>query len=271
MKKIISLVITGLMFVLFSSISFATTTYTDYAGAGEFSLQTTIHSSVAPSIRDTATIYTGCDGGCCCCPECDGEYEGTQILTNNPFSASSHQAAVTDGCIEIEQTYHDEFDNRETETDYYTYFNGTGTAESYVYASPGQGLSYQFANGTGSSYVSFSQIVYLDGVFDYGTTYGGGVWVCDPGYAGMVGDYGFYDPGIYYNSELDLYCYPVDGSGLSAFLFAETTDFFSLSSNLMLGSIEMNENIEAEGTSEYGFVATSYSDDIDFDFGMGLG
>ncbi len=269
MKKRISLIAVALMLILYSNVAFATTVNTDYEGMGDFELQTTILSPIAPIITDTVDINTGCDGGCCCCPDCAGDYEGNQIVTNNPFAASAHQTNVTDGCVVIEQYYYDVIDDQTIGTSYYTYFNGTGTAESYVYAVPGQGLSYQFANGTGSAFVSFDQVVFLNNVFDYGTSYGGGTWVCSPGYARLMNEYYFNDK-AYYNTELGLHCVPLDDSSLYAFLFAETTDSFGLSSEILFDSIEYYENIEAEGSSEYGTVVTS-NDDIDFDFEMELG
>jgi len=267
MKMRISLITTSLMFILSVSLALATTAYTEYAGSGDFYLSTNIQSPIAPSITDTATIHTGCDGGCCCCPNCYGEYEGQQIVTNDPFSASAHEASVVDGCIQIEQTYTDEFDNRKTETLYYTYFDGTGTAESYVYAVPGAGRSYQLANGTGSSWVSFSQVVYLDDNFDYETTYGGAAWVCAPGYAGMVTEYYL----GYYNTQLGLYCVPVnETSHLNGFLHTKTTDSMYLDSHIETDSIEKHQNIEALGASQYDTLIDS-NDDFIFDFEMELG
>ncbi|NIO44910.1 MAG: hypothetical protein GTN36_05155 [Candidatus Aenigmarchaeota archaeon] len=271
MKKRISLIAVSLMLILYSSLALATTVNTGYEGTGDFNLQTTIISPIAPSITDTVDINTGCDGGCCCCPDCAGDYEGNQILTNNPFAASVHETTVTDGCVVIEQYYYDEFNGYTTYTNYYTYFNGTGTAESYVFAIPGEGMSYQLANGTGSAFVSFSQAVFSDGEFDYATTYGGGTWLCGPGYAGLVNDYDFNTNPGYYSPELGLYCVPVDESSLYAFLFAEATDHFGLSSEIVLGSLEYYQDIGVEGSSEYGTVVTSYGDDIDFDFEMELG
>jgi hypothetical protein len=267
MKTKISLVSTSLMFILFSGLVLATKVTTDYSGNGDFQLTTNIQSPISPSIIDSAEIHTGCDGGCCCCPYCSGSYEGTQVVTNNPFSASGDQASVTNGCIALEQTYYDEYDNRKSETLYYTYFDGNGTAESYVYASPGQGLSYQLANGTGSSWVSFSQIVYLDGNFDYATTYGGAAWVCEPGYAEMVAEYSF----GYYNTQLGLYCVPVnESSHINGFLHAKTTDLIDANTHVEIGSIDYYENVGADGMSQYDFVVTSY-DDLLFDTEMWLG
>ena len=261
----------SIMLILYSTVVLATTVTTDYEGSGDLEIQTTIISPVAPIITDSADINTGCSGGCCCCPNCAGDYEGTQIVTNNPFSASVHKATVTDGCVVIEQTYNDNINGQNIQTDYYTYFNGTGTAESYVYAIPGHGMSYQLANGTGSAFVGFTQIVFLNGNFDYGTSYGGGVLLCNPGYAGMVNAYDFYSGKIYYDSQLGLYCYPVDDSSLYTFLFAQATDSFSLNSDLIMGSVEHIENVGAEGESEYGTVATSYNGNLTYDFGMELG
>ena len=249
------------MFILSVSLVLATTAYTEYAGSGDLYLKTNIQSPIAPSITDSVTIHTGCDGGCCCCPDCAGEYEGTQIVTNDPFSPSGHQSSVVDGCIQIEQTYYDEFDNRKTETLYYTYFDGNGTAESYVYAVPGQGMSYQFADGNGSSYVSFSQMVYLDENFDYETNYGAAAWVCGPGYVWMINGYDFYNNPGYYNPEIDLYCYPVnESSSLTGFLHAKTTDSMNVNTFVGSGSIEYYQDIENLGTAQYDIVATSYGD-----------
>jgi len=264
-------IITGLIFILFSNLALATTVTTDYAGSGDLSIQTTIISPVAPIITDSATIHTGCAGGCCCCPYCEGSYDGTQILTNNPFSASSHEATVNNGCVVIEQKYNDNVNDYNIQTDYYTYFNGTGKAESYVYAVPGSGISYQLANGTGSAFVGFTQLVFLGDDFDYGTSYGGGVWLCEPGYAGMFNQYEFNNGKIYYDSQLGLYCHPADGSSLYSFLFAKTTDSFVLNSNIKTDSIEKEIDVEAEGASEYETVITSYNDSFNYDFGMELG
>ena len=265
------LIMTGLMFVLLSSIAFATSAYTEYSGSGDFQLQTNIQSEVTPTIYDSATIHTGCNGGCCCCPGCSGEYEGIQVVTNNPFSIAIDNADVTNGCVVLEQTIYDKFDDRNAETRYYTYLDGTGTATSYIYATPGQGYSYQLSNGTGSTFASFSQIVFLNDNFDYETTYGGGTWVCGPGYTGMVNAYDFYNHKGYYNPQLGLYCYPInEDSSLYAFLFAETTDYFGLDANFTIDSSKVQHDVEAEGASEYGTVATSYKN-LSFDFDMRLG
>ncbi len=274
MKKRISLIAVALMLILYSNVAFATTVNTDYEGMGDFELQTTILSPIAPIITDTVDINTGCDGGCCCCPDCAGDYEGNQIVTNNPFAASGHKTTVTDGCVVIEQYYYDEFNGYTTHTDYYTYFNGTGTAESYVYAVPGEGMSYQLANGTGSAFVSFDQVVFLNDVFDYGTSYGGGTWICSPGYAGLMNGYYLDNGEMHYDSELGLYCIPASESSLYTFLFAKSTDYFDLSSSFAMGPVEYYQNVGVEGSSDYGFVVEadpSEFDDIDFNFEMDLG
>ena len=262
---------TGLMFMLLNSMVLATTVYTDYAGSGDFSIETTIESIVKPDITDSSQINTGCDGGCCCCPDCAGDYEGTQIVTNDPFSASSHETTVTEGCVVIEQTYDDEFNGYSAETKYYTYFNGTGTAKSIVYALPGYGLSEQFSNGTGSTYASFSQIVYLDDTFDYETLYGGGTWYCESGYVGIYNEYDFYANPGYYNPKIGLYCVPVDeNSNVYGFLHAKATDLMDVDTYVKIGSAELFEHGEVEGTAQYDIIATS-NDDLDFDFEMVLG
>ncbi|MFH0928902.1 MAG: hypothetical protein V1818_00935 [Candidatus Aenigmatarchaeota archaeon] len=271
--KTISLT-TILMIILFSTVAFATSVNTDYEGMGDFYMETTIISPVAPDITDTVDINTGCDGGCCCCPDCFGEYSGNQYMTNNPFSASVHTAEVTEGCVVIEQYYTDYIDGHTIESYYYTYFNGTGTAESYIYVVPGLAESYQLANGTGSSYVSFSQIAYIGTEFDFSTTYGGAVWLCAPGYAGLYNQYYYSGGQIYYNSEMGLYCSPTDGSSMDNFLFASATDHFSLNSQLEIGDIESTQNVGVgEGEAEYGFTAIFYDmfDDLYFGFEMELG
>ena len=257
--------------MLLASVAFATSAYTEYSGSGDFRLQTNIQSAITPTIFDSATIHTGCDGGCCCCPECSGDYNGFQFLTNNPISIAIDEANVNKGCVQLEQTIYDDFNTREAETSYYTYLDGTGTAMSYIYAEPGQGYSFQLANGTGSAFVSFSQMVFLDNNFDYVTTYGGGVWICDSGYAGMINSYDVLNHKSYYNPELGLYCYPLDESNkLYAFLFAKTTDYFNLSSDISVDSIRLLQSIEAEGASEYETVANS-NGNFSFDFDMVLG
>ena len=248
----------------------ATDVHTDYSGKGDFQLQTNIQSEVTPTIYDSATIHTGCNGGCCCCPECSGSYEGLQFLANNPFSIAVDNANITNGCAALEQTIYDNLDNRSVKTKYYTYLDGSGNVVSYIYAKPGQGSSYQLSNGTGSAFIDFSQNVFTNGNFDYGTTYGGGVWVCGPGYAGMVSSYDVLNHNSYYDPELGLYCHPLDGSSLYAFLFAKTTDSFNLNNTVIIGSTESHENIESQGNSDYGTVATSHGS-LTFNFNMVLG
>lgn len=270
MKKI-SLSI-SIMIVLFSNIVFATTVSTNYEGSGDFEIQTTIISPIVPIITDSAKIETGCSGGCCCCPECSGDYEGKQVMTNNPFSAATHDINVTNGCLEINQNYVDHVNGQSIVADYYTYFNGTGRAESYVYVVPGQGMSYQLSNGTGSAFVSLTQSVFLDNVFDYGTTYGGGVMLCQPGYAGLWNQYQYSDGKIYYNSELGMYCQPASSqSTLYAFLFSKSTDAFGLNSTIDMNDVEYSQDIGSTGPAEYGTVVNSKSGDIYFGFDMELG
>jgi len=259
-----------LMILLFNTVAFATTVYTDYQGSGDLQLQTTITSPVAPSVTDSSEIHTGCDGDCCCWPELVGDYFGSQIVTNNPFSASGHTATVTEGCVVIEQEYTDYLGDQTIHTSYYTYFNGTGTAESYVYVIPGEAMSYQLANGTGSSFVSFSQIAFLNGDFDYGTNYGGQVWVCSPGYTEMMNYYYFSGGQIFYNTQLGMYCHPVGEGSLNSFLFAQGTDHFSLNSIVAGDGWGMSQDINVEGSSDYGFTTDS-NDNFDFGFDMELG
>lgn len=259
-----------LMTLLFSSVAFATTVYTDYEGSGDLELQTTITSPIMPSITDTSTIHTGCDGDCCCIPELVGGYSGSQIVTNNPFSASEHVVSVIDGCVIIEQYYTDYIGDQTIYTSYFTYFNGTGTAESYVYVLPGEAFSYQLANGTGSSYVSFNQIVLLDEEFDYGTYYGGEVWVCTPGYTGLMNYYYFSGGQIYYNTQLEMYCQPVSEANMQTFLFAQGTDHFALNGIASGSGWTMSQDINVEGSADYGFTTQS-NDDFNFDFEMELG
>jgi hypothetical protein len=267
-KKRINFIIAILMFLLFINVALATDVTTNYSGKGDFNLQTNIQSEVTPFIDDSATIHTGCNGGCCCCPNCDGSYNGFQFVTNNPFSISVDEANVNNGCVALQQNIHDNFDNHTADTNYYTYLDGSGTATSYIYATPGQGSSYQLANGTGSAFVSFGQSVFLNDNFDYETTYGGGTLICIPGYVGMVNEYDFYNGSSYYNSQLGLYCYPADGS-LYAFLFAKTTDLFSLNKNVTIDSVKSRENIEAEGSSDYKTFVNS-TDNFLFGFKMEL-
>jgi hypothetical protein len=270
MKKIY--LTTSLMIILISSIAFATTVTTDYQGSGDFEIQTTIISPIVPIITDSAKIETGCSGGCCCCPECSGDYRGKQIMTNNPFSASSHDVNVTKGCVEINQNYVDYVDGQSIAMDYYTYFNGTGRAESFVNAVPGQGMSYQLSNGTGSAFVMLTQLVFLDDVFDYETTYGGGVLLCQPGYAGLWNQYQYLDGKIFYNTELGMYCQPASSqSTLYAFLFSKSTDAFGLNSTIDMNDVEYNQDIGSTGSAEYGTVVNSKSGDIYFGFDMELG
>ena len=259
------------MFSLFLNTVLATTVYTDYAGSGDFYLETTIESIVKPTITDSGTIHTGCDGACCCVPELSGEYEGTQVVTNDPYSASGHKATVTDGCVVIEQTYDDEFNGYSTKTTYYTYLDGTGTAESFIYVVPGMAESIQLSNGTGSTYASFSQIVYLDDTFDYETTYGGGTFYCGPGYVGIYNTYDFYANPGYYNPEIGLYCVPIDETSNNyGFLYAEATDSMDINTYAVTDSWEWYNDVGVEGSSEYGTVVTS-NNDLDFDFEMVLG
>jgi hypothetical protein len=192
-------------------------------------------------------------------------------VTNEPNSASGHEVTVTEGCVVIEQTYEDEFNGYKTENLYYTYFNGTGTAESYVTAVPGMAESIQLSNGTGSAYAAFSQIVYSDDTFDYSVLYGGGTWYCAPGYVGLFNAYNFYTSPGYYNPELGLYCIPVyEDYSVYAFLNAESTDEMDVSAFAQMDSVEWYQDVEAEGESQYDIVISSY-DDLDFDLEMLLG
>jgi hypothetical protein len=266
----------GIMFILFSSVAFATSVNTDYEGNGEFYMQTTITSPIKPDVTDTVKINTGCDT--ICCDDCDaGEYMGNQFLSNYPFSTAVHTVHTEEGtenCVDIEQTYYEEIDGKTIKTTYYTYLNGTGTAESYVYVIPGAAESYQLANGTGISYVSFSQISYIGNDFDFSTTYGGSVWACAPGYAGLYNQYYYSNQQIYYNAEMGLYCSPVDGSSMNAFLFAEGTDHFDLGGVMTIADVEYQPGAGVgEGESDYGFSANFYNmfDDLYFGFNMELG
>jgi hypothetical protein len=180
---------------------------------------------------------------------------------------------VVNGCVVINQSYDDNIDGRNIQTSYYTYFNGTGYAESYVYVVPGNGMSYQLANGTGSAFVEFSQNVFSDDIFDYGTTYGGGVMICSPGYAGLMNQYQYSGGSIYYDPQLGMYCESVSpDSSLYAFLFSKSTNYFNLGSDMLMNNnIEQTQNVSASGTSDYGTLISSKSGNISFDFDMILG
>jgi hypothetical protein len=259
-----------LMILLFSTVAFATTVHTEYEGSGDLEMTTILTSEVTPDIMDSVDITTGCDGGCCCLPDLSGSYRGTQVVSNDPTVLNGHTATTDEGCIEIRQTVYDELNGQKIYTDLYTYLEGEGTAESVFYVMRGKLMSFQLANGTGNSFVSFHQIVLLDDEFDYGFKYGGGVWMCSPGYAALNSGYNFYINPTYYFADLGLYCQHVDDSNIYAFLFAQTTDNFGLSSELEMDSIVMKDNIVAEGASSYGFTATTY-DSLDYDFEMQLG
>lgn len=275
-----TIILTVIMSLLFSSVALATSVNTDYEGVGEFSMVTTITSPILPDITDSVHINSGCCGTCCipnvCCPPVGeiGEYSGSLFMTNNPFSASVHEAEITDGCIDINQYFTEEIGEQTIQTLYHTYFNGTGEAMSYVYVVPGAAESYQLANGTGTSHVSFTQISYIGTDFDFLTTYGGTVWVCAPGYAGLYGQYYYSGGQIYYNNQLGLYCSPTDESRIETYLTASATDHFSISSELEMGDVKHCEDAGVEeGEADYGFTAVFYDmfDDLYFGFDMELG
>lgn len=265
-----------MMITLFSSIAFATDVTTDYSGSGELIIQTNIQSEFSPTITDYAHINTGCVTCCClgldCCSTAGRDYSGQDIVTNEPFSASVHTVNVTNGCVVINQSYNDDIDNHQIQTNYYTYFNGTGSAESYIYAFLGNGTSYQFANGIGSAFVGFTQNIFSVDAFDYGTNYGGGVTICSPGYAGLMNKYQYSGGEIYYNAQLGMYCEPVSSeSSLYAFLFSNSANNFNLESGTLINNIKQKQSIEANGVSDYGTLVSSKSGNISFNFDMILG
>ncbi|MBN2203177.1 MAG: hypothetical protein JW700_03255 [Candidatus Aenigmarchaeota archaeon] len=276
-----TMIATLIMFTLFSTMAFATSVSTDYEGVGEFSMEVTIASSVNPDITDSVHINAGCCGTCCCPNECCpaigeiGEYQGNLFMTNNPFSVSYHSADVTEGCVDIDQYYTDVIGDMTIQSYYHTHLNGTGTAESYMfYVVPGAAASIQLANGTGTSHVSFGQIAYVGTDYDFSAEYGGTVWACAPGYAGLYNEYYYSGGQIYYSSQLGLYCSPTDGSKMSSSLFASSTDSFNLTSELQVGDVENCQEAGVEnGTAEYGFTANFYDmfDDVYFGFDMILG
>ena len=267
-----TILITGFLILLMSNVALATSVTTDYAGLGEFSMYTTILSPIAPDITDSVHINTGCCGTCCCPNDCCpptgeiGVYEGHLSMTNTPFSGSYHWAQTDDGCIEINQNYVEHIDGQSIYTNYYTYFNGTGYAESYVYVIPGEAISHQNASGAGTGFVEFRQIAFLDGEFDYETNYGGEVWICSNGYASLENYYNIIGGEAMYNTQLEMYCAPV-GGGTYSFLFADGTDHFNLNSEASGSYLDFCQDINVEGLFDYGFSALD-PDEFNFNFDM---
>ena len=268
-----TIILTVIMSLLFSSVALATTVQTDYNGMGDLEMTTTLISPVGPDITDSVEIHTGCAGaccGCCCYPDVFGQYDGAQVVSNNPFVASGHIAEVEDGCVEINQYYTDVIGEQTIYTTYYTYFKGTGTAQSFVYVVPGAASSHQSTNGTGDSFVSFSQIAFIGDDLDFATNYGGQVWACSPGSVELMGQYYYSGGQIYYNNQLGLYCKPLGDRDMYAFLYAEGTDHFGLCGTAGNDDWGFGQDINIEGSSDYGFSVNS-NYDFDFNFEMELG
>ena len=260
MKKMF--VTLALAIILITPFALAASAFTEFSGSGDLSIKTTIDSSYSD-----LEVHTGCEA-CCCCPDCpDDGYEGYQFISSNPFMASTETTAH-EGCVDIEifDTY--DRNGEVTYTETHTGFIGGGTASAFLMRDENEGYSSQYVNADGDSFVFFYQDNFIDGEFDYATTFGGIVEDSENGTAEMNTYFLLNSPSIIV-SDLRVECDPF-GKCYTMFDVA-TTDVLAMNAYLtILDDIEWYSFVGVDGTSLY-IIVTESNKPIDFGFAMEVG
>ncbi len=178
------------------------------------------------------------------------------------------ETSVDDGCVDIEifDTY--DRNGEVTYTETHTGFIGGGTAYSFLMRDGNVGYSGQDVNADGDSYVFFYQDNYIDGEFDYETSFGGIAEDSENGTVVMETYFLLNSPSII-ASNLRVECDPF-GKCYTTF-YVDTSDVLEMNAYLTLfGDVEWYNFVDAEGSSMYVIVSES-NEPIDFGFIMEVG
>ena len=260
-----------MIFVLFLAPASVLASYssTEYEGTGSMSFTSELISDTKPDMYDQVDAFA--EPCPCCEDECvdPGYYSGYQYLTNDPYNIIEDYGEVENGCISFNQEIVDYNDgNQVITTNYYTGIDGTGIAYAYVTAIPLYGYGYQYVDGSGETWVYFSQLSELDGDFDFRAAYGAGTIDCSSGILEMGNEYDLTNPYVYYNPYLLILC---EDSGYSyADLEGDATDILNANVTVQTKYMSWASQIDVEGSGSL-LINTESDDELDFDFEMVLG
>lgn len=155
--------------------------YTVYEGSGQYCVKTTVPAGSGTAFIDLASADAG-------------HYEGEQYVTTDFNSAAGTDSMnIENGIGGTLQTAIDNYHNSETNqtetmaTTYKTCIFGNGYLGTVVYVTKLAGYGYQYAYSDEICYVSFGQVYYLDGTFNYGLEAGMGT--IGPGSVYMYNEY----------------------------------------------------------------------------------
>jgi|GEM_PF-4813535 len=130
--------------------------YTDYQGTGQYYVATSIMAETGTLFTDTASMDAD-------------SYSGSQYVTDiYECAVGIDEVEIENGELKLNQHVIDRYDNETTHTDYNTGLNGTGSANSFVFADAKTGWSQQYAESDDYAYTSFGQTNHVGDDFDYG-------------------------------------------------------------------------------------------------------
>jgi hypothetical protein len=276
--KLVFVFISVASLVLSMPAAMATYVYSEYAGSGDFKMTSSITSDVTPTIRDTVESHTACAGQCCgeCCSnDCfgtePGGYSGGSFLTNEEGSLAVDYGEVTNGCISLnQQTVEQKSDEGQTiTTNYYTGVNGTGYVYTWISAVPFNTYSFQYANGSITTWAFFNQLNQFNGAFGFEALFGGGTYNCNSGYIIMENEYKIGNSPMHYGPTImRMVC--LDPGFSYATVFGNATNLLNaqISSRTSYSDWLVDTNINGQAELS---VNTNSNDGLEFDFNMTLG
>jgi len=248
---------TILGFLMFTSSVLAASSYTEYDGSGQFSIEANIANMADEASGDAES------------------YSGVQYLTNTIHECGDYdicafdEAEATNGLLDLQQTVVNDFDDNSYQTIYNTGLDGTGLAHSMVFSDSTTGYSYQEAIAEGDTHAYFTQSHYIDSDFDYMASYGGGTQDCDDGSVYLENGYelGSY-PAVYTPPiALEPNC---QGTGCNYVeLYGESTDTLYSEASIETPGMTWFSLIDAIGISMFNVFGSS-GFPINFDFIMVL-
>ena len=241
--------------VVLVGLAFASSSYTEYEGSGEFFIRSEL-SNLEDKVEGNAK-----------------DYSGTQYVTDDEVECygyavcSYDESHVNEGEVDLQQT----ITNHNSEsflTMYNTGLHGTGFAYSAIFSSIHGGYSYEYSYANDDTYAYFSQVHMKNDEFDHEVGYGGGTLECGNGSILMENYYSINSPARYSPIELSPDC---NEEGCSfVYLYGNATDVLNL--NLSFETLVMSwyTTIDLEGLSYYDMFSIS-NESVEFDFEMVIG
>lgn len=265
MKKMMSFI---LILVLTPTLVLATSAFIEYEGTGSATIKTEITSETKPDINDEVNLYAP---PCPCCedPDCDeGSYEGTQYMTNSPYSLVEDYTEIEDGCVSFDQEIIHDKGDQEITTNYQTLLDGTGVAYSLAAATPIYGSGYQYVDGSGDTWIYYGQSSQIDGEFDYKGEYAVGRLDCESGYFKLRSQYELTGPFAYHDGYIEAVC---DDTGCYYIYFlGETTDVFGNYMSYQTQYFNYVIEVENEGSADQNIgIVTDDDSSVDFEVVLG--